>query len=336
MRHPVTRVVFTGVNAVACDTVEQELSPGESGVVIATQYSCVSAGTELAKLTGLQKVDFPFVPGNRAIGRVVEAGPKAEARVGDLVFSYTLHVSHSREVHLAVPLPEELDRPESAMLGMALVALAGVQTAQPELGDWAVVTGAGLVGQFAAQLLQLSGASVILIDRVAGRLETARECDSERVVNAAEGDPAEAVAALTGGCGARVVLECTGVPAVAMSVPTLCARSGRVVLVGSPRGECEADVTAFLNHFHLWRPHGDLTLVGSHEWRVPARPTDYARHSQVGNVGLLAGLMATGRLITDPLLTDVFAPEHAAEAYAALRDDGETHLGVVFDWTTQS
>lgn len=333
MKQVVRRVVFRAENEVACETVEQELAAPEGGVIIETRYSCISAGTELAKLTGLQKVEYPFIPGNRAVGRVVEAGPKAGAKVGDLVFSYILHVSHSRNVHLAVPLPEALDRPEAAMLGMALVALAGVQTAQPELGDWAVVTGAGLVGQFAAQLLQLSGAKAILVDRVAGRLDVGRQCGIEHTVNVGEADAPEAVLEITGGCGAELVLECTGVPAVALGVPALCARSGKVVLVGSPRGECQADVTPFLEHVHLWRPHGNLTLLGSHEWKTPAHPSDYAKHSQVRNVGILAGLMAGERLKTKPLLSAVFPPEQAAEAYAALREDKDRHLGVVFDWT---
>jgi threonine dehydrogenase-like Zn-dependent dehydrogenase len=334
MKRTVQRVIFPAVSQVACQTAEEELAPADDGVLIETRYSCISAGTELAKLAGRQRVEYPFIPGNRAIGRAVEIGPAAGgADVRDLVFSYTPHVSCGGSVHLAAPLPEELDRPEAALLGMAMVALAGVQTARPELGDWAAVTGAGLVGQFAAQLLLLSGARVILIDRLAGRLDAARQCGIEHAVNADEVAPAEAVAELTGGAGAGLVLECTGVPAVALGVPALCARSGQIVLVGSPRGECQTDATPLLQHVHLWRPHGNLTLRGSHEWKVPARPSDHAKHSQLGNIRILADLMVRGRLAVEPLLSAVFAPERAAEAYAALRDDPDHHLGVVFDWT---
>ena len=174
MKRDVGRVLFAAENQVLFDAEETDLALDSNGVILETQYSCVSAGTELAKLTGLQPFDFPATLGNRAVSRVLEAGPKCKGlKAGDLVFSHTHHVSHTKGGRLVAKLPESLNRPESALLGMAMVALTGVQTAHPDLGDRAVVIGAGLVGQCAAQLLELSGVQVTLIDRVDGRLKVA-------------------------------------------------------------------------------------------------------------------------------------------------------------------
>ncbi|NUQ00977.1 MAG: hypothetical protein HUU35_14105, partial [Armatimonadetes bacterium] len=73
MRYTVRSLVFPEVGKVDLTTASQELDPGGDGVVLATRYSCISAGTELAKLSGLQTVPLPHTPGNRAVGRVLAA-----------------------------------------------------------------------------------------------------------------------------------------------------------------------------------------------------------------------------------------------------------------------
>jgi len=325
-------IAFTGLNEVVCETVEQELNAPESGALVQLSYTCISAGTEIAKLTGLQPGTFPFGPfGNRAVGRVVEAGSKRDdLQPGDFVFCHGPHASHAALPGLVVKLPDALDRPEMAMIGMAMVAITGLRVAQPELGDSAVVIGGGLVGQFAAQLLQLAGVKALLVDPVAGRLAIARQCGVEHAV---EADGAvEQVMALTGGQGADYILECTGVPAVVEGAVQFAGRCAQLIMIGSPRGELQTDLTAFLNHFHLWRPQGDLTLKGAHEWKIPLYPELGGKHSMARNAHILADLILADKLKIKPLLTGVFKPEDGAGAYERLKNEKELHLGTVFDW----
>jgi len=332
-------IVFKAVNEVACASVDQEMLVTESGALVEMRYTCISAGTELAKLSGLQPLPFPVGPlGNRAIGRVLQVGDgRDDLQSGDLVFCHGHHVSHAvisadRETAgLLVKLPDELDRPEATTIGMASVALTGLRVAQPELGDIAVVTGAGLVGQFAAQLLQLSGVETVLVDPVPGRLEIARQCGVKHPVGIDEAE--DRVMELSEGKGAEHVLECTGVPAVLKDSVRFAARAGQVVMVGSPRGEFHTDLTSFLNAFHLWRPHGDLTLSGAHEWKIPLYPEHSSKHSIARNIKILADLVVARQLVLDPLLTAVFHPEDGQRAYAQLREGKDAHLGTVFDWT---
>lgn len=326
-------VVFAAQNRVELRREERRFELGPQELLLETRYSCISAGTELAKLTGLQTVQYPLCLGNRAIGRVLETGPEVRhLRPGDLVFTHTAHTSHTQAAGLAVRLPEALDRPAAATLGMGMVAIVGVQTAAPELGDTAVVTGAGLVGQFAAQLLECAGVRTILVDRSPGRLAIAEQCGVSHIV-AADSDTRERVLALTGGTGADVVLECSGIPAVAEQAAGLAATSGKLVLVGSPRGAHQADFAGFLNRFHLWREHGNLTLQGAHEWKTPLYPTGYTKHCQQRNFEILTGLAVGGKLRIDPLLSKLFRPAEAATAYAELQHRPERVLGAVFDWT---
>jgi threonine dehydrogenase-like Zn-dependent dehydrogenase len=334
MQRTVTSVVFRGRNQVDCESNAVDLQTGGGGVLVQSRYSCISAGTEIAKLTGLEPFAFPATLGNRAIGRVISAGRQGgDLKEGDLVFSYTPHRSHNLTDKLVAKLPCALDLPETPLLGMAMVALAGVQTAKPELGDVAVVTGGGLVGQFAAQLLKLSGAEVIMVDPAAGRLRTARACGIEHTIQGAADTARGEILDRTRGQGARLLLECTGVPSVCLTAASLLRRSATMVLAGSPRGTLEADLTPLLQAVHLWRDQGDLTLKGAHEWKVPLHPSPYSRHSQRENLQLLAALMQSGSLKVKPLLSAVYLPQDAARAYADLQERQNDLLGSVFDWT---
>jgi aryl-alcohol dehydrogenase len=75
---------------------------------------------------------------------------------------------------------------------------------------------------------------VIVVDRVATRLELARELGATHTVDTTTTDLAEAVAEITGGRGADGLVESTGNTAVAgAAVGTLAAR-GTAALVGAP------------------------------------------------------------------------------------------------------
>ena len=74
-----------------------------------------------------------------------------------------------------VPLLAEDDAETMVLSRMASVAITSVRKASSlDLGGCAVVIGLGLVGNFAAQLLQLSGLRVLGLDRSAHRLELAK------------------------------------------------------------------------------------------------------------------------------------------------------------------
>ncbi len=334
MRANVRSIIFQAVNEVRCVTEEKEIRPEPDGVVLETQYSCISAGTEIAKLTGLQPFEFPSGLGNRAIGRVVETGSESQDfAVGDLVFSHIHHVSHAKGARLVARLPDELDRPDAALIGMATVSITGVRQVNTQIGDVAVVTGAGLVGLFAAQLLELSGVTTVIVDHVEGRLEKAKACGVSHAVNFAKEDPFQVVMDISGGEGVDYLLECSGNPKVVESSPDYLRTGGTIVLVGSPRGVHQTNLVPFGQRFHLRRPHSDLTLKGAHEWKTPMYPDGFHKISMQRNVETITGLMEAGKLKTKELLSRVYKPEEAAKAYRDLIESMDATLGAVFDWT---
>ena len=135
----------------------------------------------------------------------------------------------------------------------------------------------------------------------------------------------------------RTVVEAAGVPAVAIKAGTLAAKSGELILLGSPRGQLETDVVPFLTQMHVYT--GGITLKGAHEWQFPYEeaPANHNhgqwRFSMEGNVRTLPRLIDKGKLKVKLLLTHVAAPADCQAVYDGLRDRQDDCLGVVFDWT---
>lgn len=329
----ISRICFPKEKEVAYEADHAEFLVAPHDVLIRTLYSVISAGTELAKLTGRQKVDYPFIPGNRAVGEVIEVGADVRDFVpGDYVFSHTPHISVAKATKFCVKVPKDLDLCYVPLVGLGLVAMTALRVARPELGDRAVVIGMGVVGNLCAQLLKNAGVDVIALDFVDERLEKARRCGVSHTINPKKRDVYSEVMEITADHGVEYVVEATGNPAAVDIACSVNARGGEVILLGSPRGEYQADITPLLNSIHLWREHGSIQLKGAHEWRYPLYPDGYTKHSMKRNAEILFRMMADGRIKIQDLISHIMKPHQAVEAFDGLLNHKQEYLGVVFDW----
>ena len=142
------------------------------------------------------------------------------------------------------------------------------------------------------------------------------------------------VDAITKERGVTTLIEATGIPKVLPDVLPLVGRYGEVILLGSPRGVHEADLTEVLNYVHL-DPMGNLTFKGAHEWRYPVARDPFVKHSLERNTEIAMDLILSGKLHVKSLLTHLIRPEDANQAYHSLRHEHDKYIGVVFDWTAE-
>lgn len=102
-------------------------------------------------------------------------------------------------------------------------------------GETLVVQGAGGLGLYAAAVAASRGARVFVIDGVEDRLELAKRCGAEEVIDMHRWSTSEArvarVSELSG--GADVVLEVTGVASAFIEAIDLAVAGGRVASVGN-------------------------------------------------------------------------------------------------------
>lgn len=329
-------IVMTEAYHAECQVkdLDTELAPDQ--YLLEAAYTVISPGTEQAIYRDQFWSTLPATPGYGAVGKILEVGENVDTvSTGDTVFCYNNHSKHSiggtRRPLCVVPV-DDVSPQHAVFTRMAAVAMTAVRVSPPEIGDHVVVQGLGLVGQFAAQLYQLGGANVVAVDPSESRRVIARACGIDHTVDPAEGDVTAQVMDLTDDAGANVVVEATGVPALAHTATTFCAPRGEVVLLGSPRGEHVTDLTEFLDRVHLWG-NGCVTLKGAHEWRYPIPKSGDYKHSIQRNCEIILDLIRSERLHVAPMITDVASPEDCQDMYQGLKDRPDDHLGVLFDWS---
>ncbi|MCC7491493.1 MAG: zinc-binding alcohol dehydrogenase [Fimbriimonadaceae bacterium] len=324
------RLVLTGVGQVELQTY-QVGEPGAGQVLYRTLVTLISPGTESARFTGLQPTPYPMALGNAAVGEVLAVGPEVtDVVAGDRIFTYGQHARFALSNLLYAKLPSGLAPERAVFVRLAGVGIAALRVADITLGETAAVIGLGPVGNFAAQLYQLAGATVWGLDLSARRRALGTACGLRQVLDPGPDGGLAAVKTATGGHGVKVTVEAVGNPRLVPLACQMTAPRGEVVLAGSPRGEWQTDATELLNLVHLWG-NGCITLKGAHEWRLPARPADGVRHSLLGDLRLLLELVAGDRLLVAPLHTDTVQPSDAAAVYQRLSDK-DAAVGVLFDW----
>lgn len=328
------KIVFRAPWEVACETEEVRLTPGAGEMLVETQYSLISTGTELACLSGGESwFKMPGVPGYCCVSKVLEAGEGAAFKPGDVIFHYGMHCRYQLtspdDYNLIVKVPDGLDIKNIPMVRMATIAFTSIRVSDIQLGDVVLVSGLGLVGNMAAQLAQLSGATVIGVDPAPARRELAKRVGIDCAVSPEEA--AEAVKAVTDGRGCNTVIEATGIPACAEQCLKYVGYHGEIIFLGTPRGNYQTNLAEILRYSHL-DDLGCVTFKGAHEWRLPTTRQRFNKHSIERNTQVCFDQIIRGKLHLGELVSHVVSPEEAADIYLKLNADRNAYLGIIIDW----
>jgi len=159
-----------------------------------------------------------------------------------------------------VRIPDELSPERFIAGGCGLpTSVHAMDRAEIRLGDHVAVQGSGPVGLNAAILAQISGAGqVIVVGAPDNRLETAKAFGVDAVISIERTTPEERieqVRTLTGGRGADVTIEATGVPSAVREGMQMTRDAGRLVVVGQ---YTDAGDAAFNPHLDLNRKHLEM------------------------------------------------------------------------------
>ena len=138
----------------------------------------------------------------------------------------------------AVKVPMDIPLEMLGPLGCGVITGVGAVLNSLKLrpGQSIAVFGAGGVGLSAIMAARLAGATrIVAIDKVASRLDLAKELGATDVVDAAEGDAGKIVREITGH-GVDFAFNTTGVPAVFSQSLDCLALQGTAAFVTAPRG----------------------------------------------------------------------------------------------------
>ena len=225
----------------------------------------------------------------------------------DVVFFATPPVDGSIANYVTIdatfahPAPEGLTFEQAAMAEPVSVGVWASRKAHISPGDRVLVTGAGPIGLYAAQVARAFGASAVTVTDISDfRLDTARKLalDAERAES-----PLDSTF--------DVLLECSGAAAALSSGMKRLAPAGRIVLVGMGADTVSIDVPLLQGK--------ELTLTGIFRY-ANTYPTALQ-------------LIAAGAVDVETVITHRFDLEHTEDALTVGRRDPESLKAVVVPTT---
>jgi S-(hydroxymethyl)mycothiol dehydrogenase len=228
-------------------------------------------------------------------------------------------------VHAAqvFPVPEGLDLQHACLLGCGASTGVGaaMNTAPVRRGDTVAVIGLGGIGLSALLGAKLAGAErLIAIDRIAAKLDIARDLGATDVIDAGVDDAVTAVRSLTD-AGVDVAFEATGQAVVVSQAVAMLARAGTAVAIGVPA----PDSTVTLD----W---GEDTSGAAYPSKITLKVTDGGDPLPEDFTTWL-GAAASGDLDLGSLVTAIapFTDDALAEAFRAMLAGEVVRTVIAFD-----
>jgi len=282
------------------------------------------------------RLDEPMAVGYCNVGRVLEVGAGVDGlAAGDLVVSNGRHAGVVVVgKNLCAKVPAGVDDDAAVFAVPGAIALQGIRLAEPTLGEVFVVTGLGLIGLIAVQLLRANGCKVLGVDTDPARLALARAYGAE-ICDLSKGeDPESLASALSKGRGVDGVLLTL---AAKSSEPVaqaarMCRQRGRIVLVGVTGLELNRnDFYEKELSFQVSCSYGPGRYDPDYEERGNDYPFGLVRWTEQRNIEAALELMAEGRLDVRPLISHRFTVGDAEQAYDLLASTGPS-MGVLIDY----
>ncbi len=303
-------------------------------LVLRNRVSLLSPGTELAFWSGTHAAladpavpwaKYPFRPGYAAVGEIIAIGDGVTGwNLGELVLHPGKHATYAAQAAAqgALRVPAGVAAEHALFARLAQIAWTAVLRAR-RIPRRCLVLGAGPIGLLAAQQVRNAGAArVVVRDLSKPRLERAAACGVTAIAAGADHDAA--VQAALGG-PPELVVEATGVPAVAVDALRAVAYGGEVILLGSPRGPATIEL---YQQVHL----RNVSLTGAHEGWLPMTAQPGTAGDRTTIMAEALDDLATGRLRVEPLISHRIAPDALPAAYDGSATDKGAWYGVVVDW----
>jgi L-iditol 2-dehydrogenase len=192
-------------------------------------------------------------------------------------------------------LPDDVSLDHAAMIEPIAVAVHAIARGGGADGKKVLVLGAGPIGNLTAQVARASGAEAMMITDISDyKLSKAKECGLETAVNPNKEDLNEAILNSFGPDRADLILECVGIQPTITEAVEYARKGTSIVIVGVFGQKPVVDLGLVQDR--------ELSLVGT----LMYQKSDYEQAIK---------LVAGGRVVLTPLITDHFPFEQYLDAY---------------------
>jgi 2-desacetyl-2-hydroxyethyl bacteriochlorophyllide A dehydrogenase len=315
--------------------------PSQAEVLVRVTNSGI-CGTDLKIYTGAMPAAYPVIMGHEMTGEVLDAADDSRIRRGDRVLVDPVLFCGAcvdcragrtnlcangavigREVNggfadfvvaprtHVYPLPASIDSRTAPLIQVLTTVLHAQRRASITSGQSVAVIGLGVSGQLHVQLAKARGAGpVIGVTRSAWKRSVADRLGADLTVTTGDAG-IQAVREATQGHGADVVIESTGMV------------------------KCIGDAIAMV------RPGGTVVLFGIYTDREGALPFYQLYYKEPVVISARAAmgedfpesidLVAAGRIVLDPLVTQVLPVAELAQALGMLESDADGRMKIILE-----
>ena len=336
-------LIETSKSLVSVGTERMLVDFGKAGVVgkVRSQPDKVKMVIEKIKTDGVastyeavrSKLDQPLPLGYCNVGRVIDSSDTSYEK--DLrVVSNGNHAEIVRvPKNLVATVPDEVDDETAAFTVLGAIALQGIRLIKPNIGETVVVTGLGLIGLLAVQILRANGCRVLGIDFDSSKCELARSFGADTVDLSKGEDPESLAHAFSRGNGVDAVLITASSKSndIVHQAANMCRKRGNIVLVGvvglelSRTDFYEKELT-----FQVSCSYGPGRYDKNYEDDGHDYPYAFVRWTEQRNFEAVLDLMASGAINVKPLISSRFDISSAKEAYQML--DDKSSLGILLNY----
>ncbi|MBQ6471880.1 MAG: zinc-binding dehydrogenase [Victivallales bacterium] len=319
--------------------------PRGDAIIARTEFSAISAGTDMKTYLGLQPAEtvyYPLVPGYENVGRVLEVrDPESALKPGDRVMinecrqfgdvcaawgggtgvSIKDSFTAGAPSDYMVRIPDNVSDRDAVLAYLPCVSLKGIRKIAPYLkdGHTVAVIGAGMIGLSAIQIVKIMypHCRVVCIERNEFRRGVASHY-ADYVFDSATG--AAKLAELTNGVKADVVIECSGDQNVVGSLHQYLKDGG----------------------WGFDDPPGHIHLQGDYPGRIVLDTYNYwfNKNCSITMSCCLAPTckeqilqwMSEGKFDTSHLPCETWEVGKAAEAFRHQQEKGADCFKILFDW----
>jgi 2-desacetyl-2-hydroxyethyl bacteriochlorophyllide A dehydrogenase len=311
-----SELVFPKLRTAMLRHTTEELGQSPYSVVTRTEHSIVSAGTELAMLSGMFPGDarFPVVPKAMITGRVVAIGPAAAQLRPDLCVDdrVLLKGSHASFVETNILLEPVYRLDDSMSTDAALLARQGavaqyaIEISGVANSENVLIVGLGILGQLIVRYAVDTQARPIIVDRHQNRIQAASSLHS---VN-------------TGDCSntlrkvGATFIACADSSAILDGIK-VTKDGGTLVLAAGPHRDVSLDVG-----LHVFRRN--VRIVGAHERYVEG---ELRTRVEAALQKFSSGAVPTKGLITRRIHFEDLERLYSADLYCK-----DEYVGLIVNW----
>ena len=210
-----------------------------------------------------------------------------------------------------VPFPDNMTLDQGAMIEPAAVGAHSTNRVNGLKGKNVVVAGAGTIGNLVAQFAKARGAAKVLITDISDyRLDIAKQCGIEGTLSIKNTPFEVGIKSFFGDKGFQIGFEAAGVQSSLDVLMQFVEKGGDVVILG----------------VYSQNPVVNMFYLGEHELNVFGsmmyRQEDYEAAVE---------MIASGKIITKPLLTNRFPFSNYLDAYKFIEEQGDKSMKVMIE-----